>query len=126
MDEFILENDAWLQNLPIIILALIIFIIVLLIVIGFLIYIRYKNQNLKSSKRKSPFALVYADAYSSNATSSAPIKRGDYAQQQPAVQVNNISYNENLRPANPIPDRPMENNSRLLEFYFDYEDEYKI
>ena len=127
MDDFILKNDAWLQYLPIIILTLATVITAFLIVIGFQIYTRYKNQNLKSRKRKSPFALAYTDAYSSNATSSVPLKRYDYTplqpQQPPQAQINEV------RPANPIPDRPMNNNnsnSRVIEFYFDYEDEYKI
>ena len=124
LDNFILENDVWLKYLPIIMYGLIIIITVLLIVIGFLIYKRYKNQNLKSRKRKSAFAVAYADCFIPNASSSAPLKRNT----KPEIELEEEDHFVHVQqPATLIPDRPnVEKNSNIIEFYFDYEDEYKI
>lgn len=120
MDNFILNNDAWLRYLPIIIYGLVIVIVALLIVIAFLIYQRYKNQNLKSRKQKSPFAMSYADCLIPNAASSAPLKRNVVP--EPGTHFAHVQ-----QPATPIPDRPVQSNdSGVIEFYFEYEDEYKI
>lgn len=120
MDNFILNNDTWLRYLPIIMYGLVIVIIVLLITIAFLIYRRYKNQNLKSRNRKSPFAMSYADCFVPNASSSAPLKRNVIP--EPETHFVHVQ-----QPATPIPDRPVQSNdSSVIELYFEYEDEYKI
>lgn len=120
MDKFILNNDTWLRYLPIIMYGLVIIIIALSIAIAFLIYRRYKNQNLKSRKRKSPFAMSYADCFVPNAASSAPLKRN--VAPEPETHFAHVQ-----QPATPIPDRPVqEQESSVIEFYFQYEDEYKI
>ena len=124
LDNFILENDVWLKYLPIIIYALVIVITVLLIIIGFLIYKRYRNQNLKSRNQKSVFALSYADSFISNTSSSAPLKRNPKPEPEPVEEEHFVHLQQ---PATPIPDRPnVENESNIIEFYFEYEDEYKI
>lgn len=124
MDDFILKNDIWLKYIPIIIYALTIVITVLLIVIGFLIYKRYKNQNLKSRNRKSAFAVAYADCFIPNASSSAPLKRNNKPEVEPEEENHFIHVQQ---PATPIPDRPnIEDGLNIIEFYFEYEDEYKI
>lgn len=124
LDNFILENDVWLKYLPIIIYGLVIVITVLLIVIGFLIYRRYRNQNLKSRNQKSAFAVSYADCFVPNASSSAPLKRNAKPKTEPEEDEHFIHLQQ---PATPIPDRPnIENESNIIEFYFEYEDEYKI
>lgn len=124
LDEFIKKNDVWLKYLPIIIYALVIVITVFLIVIGFLIYKRYRNQNLKSRNQKSVFAVSYADCFIPNASSTSPIKRNTQTEPKPQEEEHFIHVQQ---PATPIPDRPnLENESNVIEFYFEYEDEYKI
>lgn len=140
MDNFILENDTWLRYLPIIIYALIVVIVVLLIIIGFLILKKYRNKSLKSQRRRSTFAAAYADCFVPNASSSAPLKRG------PVVHEPDMHFTH-VNPAARIPDRPkpvappptksvsasvssdrqiFTSNPRILDFYFEFEDEYKI
>ena len=100
--------------------GLLIAIIIIFITIAFLIYRRYKNKNLKSRKRRSPFAMSYADCFVPNAASSAPLKRN-------VVPEPETHFAHVQQPATPIPDRPQPVPvSRVIEFYFDYEDEYKI
>lgn len=124
LDNFILENDVWLRYLPIIMYGLVIVITALLIVIGFLIYKRYKNQNLKSRNRKSAFAVAYADCFIPNASSSAPLKRNTKPEAEPEEENHFVHVQQ---PATPISDRPnVEKESNVIEFYFEYEDEYKI
>lgn len=140
MDKFILENDTWLRYLPMIIYALIVIIVVFLIIIGFLILKKYRNKNLKSQRHKSAFAAAYADCFVPNASSSAPLKR------TPAVPEPDMHFTH-VNPASRIPDRPkpviaqpkkaviqpsvsdqqkFANNPKIIDLYFDFEDEYKI
>lgn len=124
LDNFILENDTWLKYLPVVIYGMIIVIAVFLILIGFLIYKRYKNQNLKSRNRKSAFAAAYADCFIPNASSSVPLKRNNNPETEPEEENHFIHVQQ---PATPINDRPnIEGDSNIIEFYFEYEDEYKI
>lgn len=139
MDNFILENDTWLRYLPIAIYALIVAIVVMLIIIGFLLFKRYKNKNLQSQRRKSAFAAAYADCFVPNAASSAPLKRHEVPEQD--------MHFTHINPAARIPDRPkpisavqnqaaikpsvfdrqkFTDNPRVIDFYFEFEDEYKI
>lgn len=139
MDNFILENDTWLRYLPIAIYALIIAIVVILILIAFLLLKRYKNKNLQSQRHKSAFAAAYDDCFVPNAASSSPLKRNDILEQD--------MHFTHINPAAPIPDRPKPssfvqnhessrlsevdkpkkfNSSKVLDFYFEFEDEYKI
>lgn len=120
MDNFIIKNDTWLRYLPIIMYGLVIIIIAMSVAIAFLVYRKYKNQNLKSRKRKSAFATAYADCFGPNAPSSAPLKRN-------AVPVAENHFTHLNQPATPISDRQQPvPDSGVIEFYFDYEDEYKI
>lgn len=120
MDNFILNNDSWLRYLPIIICGLVIVLVIILIIIAFLIYRKHKNQSPKSHKKKTPFAETYADYLAANATSSAPLERNTML--KPEIAPIHVQ-----QPATPIPDRPKSvNDSGVIEFYFDYEDEYKI
>ena len=59
MDHFILNNNTWLKYLPIAVYVLLVIIITLLILIGFMLYKRYKYQNLKSRNHKSVFATAF-------------------------------------------------------------------
>ena len=72
MDHFILNNNTWLKYLPIAVYVLLVIIITLLILIGFMLYKRYKYQNLKSRNHKSAF---YTCAETGNAD-SRPTKAG--------------------------------------------------
>ncbi|MCR4645625.1 MAG: hypothetical protein K5695_09495 [Oscillospiraceae bacterium] len=120
MDNFILNNDTWLRYLPIIMYGIVIVLAALMVAIGFLIYKRYKNQNLKSHNRKSPFAMAYAECFAPHASSSAPLKRNPPPQPD-------ARYTRVQQPATPIPDRPqLGNEQNVIEMYFDFEDEYKI
>ena len=120
MDSFILNNDTWLRYLPLIMYGLLIVLAAMMVAIGFLIYRRYKNQNLKSRNRKSPFAMAYADTFAPHASSSVPLKRKEPPQQD-------ARYTRVQQPATPIPDRPQFENERgVIEMYFEFEDEYKI
>lgn len=74
MDHFILNNNTWLKYLPIAVYVLLVIIITLLILIGFMLYKRYKYQNLKSRNHKSVFATAYAECSVQNASSSVPLK----------------------------------------------------
>lgn len=139
MENFILENDTWLRYLPIAIYALIIAIVVMLILIGFLLLKRYKNKSLQSQRHKSAFAAAYDDCFVPNAASSLPLKRNEILEQD--------MHFTHINPAAPIPDRPKPpsfvyykessrlsetekskvfNSSKVLDFYFEFEDEYKI
>ena len=107
MNDFIIKNDTWLRYLPIILYGLIIILAVLIVAIAFLIYRRYKNRNLKSRNRKSAFASVYAESSDPNAASSSQKRR---AAEVPAA------------PAHPAE----AHGPAVAEFYFDYEDAYRI
>lgn len=139
MDNFILENDTWLRYLPIIIYALIVAIVVMLIIIGFLFYKRYKNKRLKSQKHKSVFAASYEKYFVSNASSSAPLKRNTVPEQDmhfthiiPAVRIPNRPQSVSHVQAQTVFNQAVSdrheflNNSRIIDFYFEFEDEYKI
>ncbi|MBR3628879.1 MAG: hypothetical protein IKN55_00180 [Oscillospiraceae bacterium] len=122
MDNFILNNDTWLRYLPIVMYGLGIVLAALMVAIGFLIYRRYKNQNPKSHKHRSAFAMAYADTFAPHASSSVPLKRND-----PPPYQQDARYTRVQQPATPIPDRPQFENERgVIEMYFEYEDEYKI
>lgn len=97
-------------------------IITLLIVIGYLVYRQYKNKRLKSKKHKSAFAAAYADCFVPNASSSAPLKRNAEPEPEPENYFTHIN-----KPLVSISDIPKQKSvSGVLEFYFEYEDEYKI
>lgn len=120
MDSFIIKNDTWLRYLPIIMYGLVIIIIAMGVAIAFLVYRKYKNQNLKSRNRKSAFAAAYADCFGPNAPSSAPLKRN-------IVPIAENHFTHMNQPATPIPDRPQPvQDSGVIEVYFEYEDEYRI
>lgn len=140
MDNFILENDTWLRYLPIAIYALIVAIVVMLIIISFLLFKRYKNKNLQSQRRKSAFAAAYDDCFVPNASSSAPLKRGvvvpepdmHFTHINPAVRIpdrpkpTSFVQNQESSRLSEI-DRPKKfNNPKVLDFYFEFEDEYRI
>ena len=132
MDNFILNNDTWLRYLPLIIYGLAIVLAVLMIAIGFLIYRRYKNQNLKSRNRRSAFATVYADCFDLDVTSSVPIKRNNIP--EPDTQFTHVHAKQVPPPAATpvvpvasVSDVPKPaSNSGVIEVYFQYEDEYRI
>lgn len=131
MDQFILNNDTWLRYLPIIMYGLVILIILMLIIMAFLIYKRYKNQNLRSHNRKSAFAMAYAENASVPAISSAPRSRAERqpdAPEMPQPPPPQPQPQEAPQPQMPQPQQtPAETAEQpVLEFYFQYEEEYKI
>ena len=107
MDSFIIKNDTWLRYLPIILYGLIIILAAMSVAIVFLIYRRYKNQNLKSRNGKSDFAAAYEESRSSNG-----------------------SKNRNTAAKNPQPELPAHfgepHGPAVAEFYFEYEDTFRI
>ena len=134
MDNFILENDTWLRYLPMIIYTLTVVIIVLLIIIGFLIWKKYRNKSLKSQRYKSNFANAYADCQSSKVLST---KRNHvtlehdvhFTHINPSSRVSDIPKPV-VRPSIVISTvsgrRVFANNSKIHDLYFEFEDEYMI
>ncbi len=121
MGEFLAKNNSWLKYLPIVMVAMIFALLVLLVIIGISYYYRYMYHNLSSKKKKSPFALAYADYYEKRDVSTAPKIRAE------AVSPPRETNYQKQMPATPIPDRPqLERDDGLIEFYFEYRDEYKI
>lgn len=115
MDSFIIKNDVWLRYLPIILYGLIIVLAALSVAIAFLIYRKYKNQNLKSRNRKSPFASAYAEVSSQNAVSTAPRRRNAPPPEEEAPM-----------PPAAAPHPAEAHGAAVIEFYFEYEDAYRI
>ena len=105
MDSFIIKNDTWLRYLPIILYGLIIILAALSVAIAFLIYRRYKNQNLKSRNGKSDFASAYDEGRRSNSSGSG--------------------QKRNAEPPAAVPAFPA-HGPEVAEFYFEYEDTYRI
>ena len=126
--------------------AMIFALLVLLIGVAVTYYMRYEYHNLKSKSKKSPFAMAYADFFTDRASSSSPLSRNPMPQipkapTQPRshsqshtqphfappspqpVQEERMEYQQ---PATPISDRPKKADDGLIEFYFEYRDEYKI
>ena len=140
MDKFILENDTWLRYLPMIIYTLIVIIVVLLIIIGFLIWKKYRNKSLRSQRFRSDFAAAYADCFASKTSSSAPLKRTPVVPEPDVhfTHVNSVTrVSDRAKPiAQPatIPvttsavsgKQAFVNNPKILDLYFEFEDEYMI
>lgn len=64
--------------------------------------------------------MSYTDCFVPNAASSAPLKRN--VAPEPETNFAHVQ-----QPATPILDRPVQNQETgVIEFYFQYEDEYKI
>lgn len=140
MDKFILENDTWLRYLPMIIYTLIVIIVVLLIIIGFLIWKKNRNKNLRSQRYRSDFAAAYADCLASKASSSAPLKRTPVAPEPDVhfTHVNSVArVSDRPKPIAQPPEtlvaqskvlgkQAFANNPKILDLYFEFEDEYMI
>ena len=142
MDKFILKNDTWLRYLPIIMYGLVILIILMLIIMGFLIYKKYKNQNLRSHNGRSAFAMAYAETATAPAISSAPRSRAErrpetsdapqMAPPPPPQQMAPPPQAEPPQQMTPPPQMEPQASSAgaagqsVLEFYFQYEEDYKI
>jgi len=141
MDNFILKNDTWLRYLPIIIYSLIVLIIVLLIIIGFLVLKKRRDKSLKSQRHKSSFAMAYADCFATSASSSLPTKREHAAVHEPDIHFSHINPSRVMNRPRPTATmssvmtttapsvskgKMIADGSRVVDFYFEYEDEYRI
>ncbi|MGN0536445.1 MAG: hypothetical protein ACI4M3_00540 [Acutalibacteraceae bacterium] len=129
MDDFIIENSAWFENMGV---AVVIFIV--LAIIFFILAIAFKNQktNLKSRKKKSAFARAYADIAVSGVDNSiqrfsesdAMHQRKRAVGEPPAnYQQQNIpQYMTNYTPQQ----REHKYGNHVIEVCFEYEDEYEL
>lgn len=111
-----------LEYLPLLMYALIIAIIIVAAVMGYMIYMKYKNRNLKSRNKKSPFAMAYADCLPEHTAKTLSSRRMRASKPKSSQNIKKIDDNSQL--SNMASKR--RKNSGVLEFYFEYEDENKI
>ncbi len=118
MKDFIINNNSWLQYLKPFIIFLGFVVIAASAELVYLIIRKQKSRDLKSRRRRSPFAAEYSDYTTMSSVSSSPIAR-----ENRGVSVTQKTERRSVIEAAA---QKTQHSGSVLEFYFDFEDDFKL